>query len=181
MVKYILISGKINSGKTTFANIIQNRFPDDVIISHFSDIPKKEFCQKFNYDLQLMYESREYKEHLRPKLIEYAESHKHLNGKDIWAKILVHHIPDSSKIVVIPDLRLIEELDYFIQNNLDFIIIRINRIGTYKQHFTETQFDNYTNFDFIYDNNSSFDELRNYAINFIIPIIKECHLVKILK
>jgi len=172
MVKYILISGKINSGKTTFANIILNKFPNDVIVSHFSDIPKKEFCNKFNYDLQLMYESREYKEQLRPKLIEYAESNKLVNGKDIWAKTLTLGIPDSSKIVIIPDLRLIEELDYFIQNQLDFVIVRINRIGTCNQHFTEIQFDNYTGFDFIYENNRSFDDLRVSAINFITPIIK---------
>lgn len=172
MVKYILISGKINSGKTTFANIIKNKFPNDVIVSHFSDIPKKEFCQLHNYDLQLMYESRDYKENLRPQLIKYAESKKLVNGKDIWAKTLTQGIPDSSKIVLIPDLRLIEELDYFIQNQLDFIIVRINRIGTCNQHFTETQFDNYTEFDFIYENNNSFDELRVSAINFITPIIK---------
>lgn len=172
MVKYILISGKSNSGKTTFANIIQNKFPNDVIVSHFSDIPKKEFCQLHNYDLQLMYESREYKEKLRPQLRKYAESKKLVNGKYIWAKQLIQNTPNSPKIVLIPDLRFTEELDYFIQNQLDFIIVRINRMGTCNQHFTETQFDNYTEFDFIYENNGSFDELRDSAINFIIPIIK---------
>ena len=188
MVLYILLSGKIGCGKTTFGLLAKQCFPEQINVCHFADKAKELFCKKYDYDFNRILNDREYKESLRNELIKFAQDEKTIYGKDVWAKILVQGTMNNNGIIIIPDLRFYEELNYFISNKCPwsevpkdksiphicpFVTIRINRQDlSVNNHFTETQFDDYEHFDYTINNDGTLDDLRVTVKDIISDIIK---------
>ena len=151
-MKIFLVAGKAGCGKNEVADIIKNNLGNTVITS-FSKYIKLFTLELTNWDGSDITKPREYLQNMGDKLRAIDENF--LTNR-LLEDIKVYESEGISN-VVISDVRLINEIEYF-KKLIDYetITIRVNcnksvRNLTYseKMHHTETELDSYDNFDYI--------------------------------
>jgi phosphomevalonate kinase len=176
----ILISGKRFSGKNYLESIITEQFNTvDIKLEslHSSNILKKEFCEKFNYNYDKILTDRSYKESLRDKMNKYYNETKKTKSIDYYNKKLIEHIKTNSNTkVFILHVRHKFEISFFEKYNFRIIKIRIEADNKVKMErgwiyninidkdITEIDLDDYDNWDYIFNNNDNNNkEINKFA------------------
>ena len=166
-VHFILIAGKMKSGKTTFGNTLKG-VHENCLVIHFADCMKKEYAALNNVDANLLFTSREFKETHRAGMVDFAETRKKERGNHFWAKKLLE-TSESVKysVIIVPDFRFQEEFDFLRNENCDIttILVESNQssplgVGNPRDIAYTNEF---TSFDHIVKNNGSVNDLRMVA------------------
>ncbi len=189
----IALSGKINSGKSTVADIFKEYgFTLDSFASSVKDI----CCILFNYDRNKIEgntpEDRIWRESIdinmtnlmgykftpRDAMIKVGTDFgRNMIHKNIWIESLFNrYYKNPNQAIVITDLRFANEYDEI--KKRDGVIIRINRnnnnsntqINSNSQHSSECELDNHP-FDYVIDNDGTIEELKIKVINIIANLI----------
>lgn len=160
MKNIIVISGKQYSGKDTLAKILLKKLKDFKRIG-IGDAIKLEYAKKNN----LTFEEIEKNKHLyRNDLINLGNWGRN-KDKNYWLKNLA-----SMDKIIVPDVRVIDEINFFKEQNA-FLIrvesdieVRSKRgIIVNSNDNTETNLDNYNNWDVVVYNNSDLENLNKEA------------------
>ena len=157
MNKIIIISGKQFSGKDTLAKILLKELKDFKRIG-IADAIKLEYGKQKNLTFD---EIEKNKPIYRNDLINLGNWGRE-QSPDYWLKKL----SEMDKIII-PDIRVLFELEYF--KNLGAFTIRVN--SSYENRAkrgkivnendnTETALDDYTNWDYVMENNSGIEEFE---------------------
>lgn len=157
MNKIIIISGKQYSGKDTLANILLQRLKGFKRVG-IGDSIKIEYGKQKN----LTFEEIESKKHLyRKDLIDLGNWGRSQNP-DFWLNKL-----SNMENIIIPDIRVVHELEYF--KNKGAFSIRVNSsvenrskrgIIVNGNDDTETALDEYKNWDYVIENNSTYEDFK---------------------
>lgn len=154
-MKIILISGKAGSGKTSLAKRISELLPKTVITS-FSKYIKLFALEMTDWKGNDSDKPREFLQNMGDTL------------RSIDHNFMCNRLMEDMKVyemyydyVIISDVRLVNELEYFTNNNLyETYSIRINNNDNRRNlnnsemnHITETDLDNYNIFNLIIDDN----------------------------
>lgn len=166
-MKVICISGKARHGKDTLAGMLNEHLKANghrVLIAHFGDLVKY-ICEKF-----FAWDGA--KDEKGRTLLQYV-------GTDVvrtqrpsyWTDFIVSVLqlfPNEWDYVLIPDCRFPNEVECFRENNIDTMLIRINRpdfasdlTPEQANHPSETAMDNYHFVDMFVINNGSLQDLSN--------------------
>ena len=162
------ISGKAESGKTTFANFLKENFEEKgqkVILINYGDMVKYIARQYYNW-------SGEKDKEGRSLLQKIGTARGRKLDSLMWIKIVEKIIdvcsPDYD-ITIIADCRFPNELDYWDNNDKRMVKIRIERpnhesslTAEQQVHTSETALNNYNNFDMTILN-TSLDELKEQS------------------
>lgn len=162
------ISGKAESGKTTFANLLKENFKEKgqkVMLINYGDMVKHIACQYYNWSGNKDEEGR--------TLLQKIGTERGRNIDSlIWIQMVEKIINICSRdydIAIIADCRFPNELDYWNTNNKRMVKIRIERpyhesrlTNKQKLHISETALDNYNGFDMTIVN-TSLDELKEQS------------------
>ncbi len=158
-MRIFLIAGKAGSGKNEVARLIKEKLSNTVITS-FSKYIKLFALELSNWDGKDENKPREFLQNMGDTLRAVDENfmtNRLLEDIKVYEQVGI-------KNIVISDVRLVHELEYFTQNtNYEVITIRVNAqefkrnlTATEKLHHTELELDNYDKFNYIINN--SFDE-----------------------
>ena len=171
-MKIFLISGKAGSGKNEVATIIKNNL-DKTVITSFAKYIKLFALEFTDWDGRDITKPREFLQDMGDIL------------RNIDENFLTNRLIEDFKVykekfenVIISDVRLPNEIDYIKENcSEDVISIRVNSTISKrnlteeeKKHHTETDLDNYNNFDYIINN--SFDEKLEIDIKKVLEELK---------
>lgn len=171
-MRIFLISGKAGSGKNETAKIIEKNL-ENTIITSFSKYIKLFAVEMTNWDGN---------EDSKPRTFLQAMGD---TLRNIDKNFLTKRLMEDMKIyesyydnVIISDVRLLNEINYFLDNApYEVITIRINSSHskrelntTEKNHMTELELDNYDKFDFVIENN--FDNELEEKIKIILEGLK---------
>ena len=183
----ILIHGKRTTGKDTLALLIKSHYESQklkVKSMAFAYATKVGYCTKYNIDLNKMLNDYTFKESHRAGLLNYFLTNENFEW---YAEYVYKYIETENKqehdnfdIFIIPDLRIKSHLNYFKQlmkselfnakYKCTFIHIEASEETKLKRgwikkpcdsDFTETDLDDYNNFDIVIKNDSSIDDLNN--------------------
>lgn len=172
-MKIFLIAGKAGSGKNEVANIIKENLSNTVVTA-FSKYIKLFTLELTDWDGRDITKPREYLQNMGDKLRAIDD--------DFLTKRLLEDIKvyekENIKNVVISDVRLIHEIEYFKKNtDLETIAIRVNSkeskrnlSDSEKSHHTELELDTYLGFDYVIENN--FDDGLEKEIKEILEGMK---------
>ena len=152
-MKIILIAGKSGSGKTEAAHIIKKNLPKTVI-SNFSKYIKLFAMEMTDWDGSDTNKPRTFLQQMGDTLRNIDESFlpkRILEDTEVYKQYYDN--------LVICDVRLPEEIDY-IKNNSSYDVITIliksnenNKLTQeQKEHHTENDFLNYSNYDYVIEN-----------------------------
>lgn len=176
--KIFIVSGKARSGKDLVSDLICNYYKD-----------KK--CKKLSYAYYLKQYVKDItgwngSEEDKPRDILQQIGIELIKEK-ISETFLIDRIIEDIKIysyfydiIVITDARLVNEIDLPKKNFNNIITIRVNKksdnglTNIQKNHITETDLDNYNNFDYILDNNKNYEEL----VDNLNKVLKEVTCIK---
>lgn len=173
--KIFLISGKRTSGKDTCTDIIKKYFEAEglnVCVISFAKILKECFCRDKNYDFDRMLNDYKYKEERRDEMTLYFLEMRKEKGEYFFCNYLMEYIDQSHHdMYIISDLRLRSDLEMIEKSTYSKYIVRVNATEDSKRQrgwtpkecdkeFTETDLDECTRFDIIFDNNSSLLDLE---------------------
>lgn len=172
-MKVFLIAGKAGSGKNEVANIIKEELPNTVITA-FSKYIKLFTLELTDWDGDDSNKPREFLQNMGDKLRAIDED---FLTKRILEDIEVYKREGISN-VVISDVRLVNEIEYFKKlNNIEVIAIRVNSNTSMREltdreklHHTELALDNYNKFDYIIDN--KFDDNLKIQVKEILEGMK---------
>lgn len=167
--KIIILSGKQFCGKDTVAKILLEEFPDFKRIG-LGDAIKLEYGEKKG----LTYEQIEESKHLyRPDLIELGNMRRS-EDKDYWIKKVI----SLEGNLIVPDVRVKRELEFFKEANAFRIRVECDRenraqrgILKSEEDLTETDLDNVKDWDYVIENNSSYENLKAESLK-LAEIIK---------
>lgn len=85
---------------------------------------------------------------------------------NVWAEVPFKQAWPKNTVVIMPDCRFPNEIEAVKSNN--GIVIRLTRqTGLNDNHFSETALDNYTDFQYTYENDKSITELKEYLISIL--------------
>ena len=189
----ILFSGKRCVGKDFICDnaIKQLKTMKCVKVSH-SAIIKRMYCDKTNTDLNKMLNDRSFKELHRNKMIELARNeqkkNKYILCDYVYNKIMKMNESDSIDIVFISDFRRKFELNYYQNRFTNVISIRINVDNNIRQkrgwiydkikdeRYTECELDTKTDWDLIFINNGSINDIYSWINNTLKPKIESVYL-----
>lgn len=165
-MQIIGLSGKKQSGKDELAKYIKEiLMPTKVYRLAFADELKYELAEAIGCSIPYL---EEHKEQLRLLLQAWGtEFRRNLIDKDYWVKKLAFKITrlPNDVVVVIPDVRFLNEAELI--TKVGGYMIRVDRSSmNTDNHISETELDNYP-FNFIIDNNSTLEELRNQIEKFL--------------
>ena len=162
----VIFSGKARSGKDTAMNIIREKYEKDnkkVINLQFSSYIKEYAKRISNWDGTDETKPRELLQELGTDIIR--------NKIDKY--FFINRIIDDIKvysyffdIIMISDARFPEEIDAVKKQFKNTISIHINRPNNdtltdrQKVHITETALDNYSNYDYIVNNDGTIEDLE---------------------
>ncbi len=140
---WIGISGKMGSGKDYFAEnylkpYIENVLHKKCLIISFADMIKINLMVHNNLSLNQLYGKKT--NDIRKLLqLEGTDKGRNIHGEDIWIKYLKAwgelHISRGINIIIIPDLRFINEYNFI--KNMNGITIRINSPERNEKRLTE--------------------------------------------
>ncbi len=170
MGKIIVISGKQYSGKDTVAKLLLEQLAGFVRVG-IGDAIKITYANSHS----LSFNEIEQNKHLyRNDLIKLGNWGREQN-EDYWLKNII----DMRENVIVPDIRVRHELDVF--KNHKAFAIRVNAsyesrskraVITNANDPTETELDNYEDWDFIIDNDSDYDNLKTQVQNLVFILRK---------
>ena len=164
--KIFIISGNARSGKGDISKIISNYFKDKKTITisfghYIKDYAKRVSSWDGNEDNK----PRELLQQLGIELIKNKIDNK------LFIRRILEDIEVFSyfyDIIIINDARLIDEIETLKEKYKDSISIRVIRnnvsnklTNEEKKHITETNLDNYTNFDYVVYNNDTRKKLTS--------------------
>lgn len=183
MKTIIILSGKSGSGKTTVEKYLEANIAGSVESYQMATKLKNVICaltgctinqlddQNFkksdsNYHINLFNDVR---------ILTYRELMLHISKKlrfdndSVFIQdVITHLIKSTSQYIIIPDVRELKELEALIEfaaiTQNDIIKIRIDRLQhnkDYKNDKTETDLDDYNQWDFYISNDKSLDHLYN--------------------
>ena len=161
-IKIFIISGKARSGKSETSNIIKNFYKEKKCITISFAYYLKDYVKRItNWDGNEETKPRELLQQLGIELIKNKINNQLLINRILEDIEVFTYFYD---IIIINDARLVDEIESIKEKYKDSICIRIirnkenNLSETEKQHITETELDNYNNFDYVINNNS-YEEL----------------------
>ena len=190
MAIIIAISGKKRSGKDTVADYLCQKY--NFVKQCFADPLKQAVAILFDWKLEDLYnENKDLKDDfwkiIRRKPLQTF-------GTELMRQNLQKYVPELGWVkdnfwvlrwmkeydrknperVVIPDARFINEIELIrLKYPDEFFSIRINRnIQSNDIHLSEISLDQYDKFDFIIDNNSTFEHLFQQVDNIMEQILK---------
>ncbi len=159
--KIVVISGKQFSGKDTVANVIKQKLPN-FKLAPIADSIKIEFSQLKNLTFN---EIERNKPLYRADLINFSNE-KRAKDPDCWIKKVLSYEDN----LIISDVRLQHEIEVFEEHGAVKIRVESGRDERAKRgklvkedDFTETDLDNYKNWDYIIENNGSIEDLEKKA------------------
>ncbi len=169
MNKIIIISGKQYSGKDTLASILLSELKDFKRVG-IGDAIKIEYGKQKN----LTFEEIEAQKHLyRNDLINLGNWGRNKNP-DYWLNKL-----SNMNNIIIPDIRVVHELEYFKNKGAFSIRVNSNIENRSKRGIivngnddTETALDEYKNWDYTIENNSTYEDFKSQAKT-LIEILKD--------
>ncbi len=149
-----LISGKAGSGKTKVANILC-RLLGNAVVTNFSKYIKLFALELGKWDGIDSDKPRAFLQNTGDLLREVNEN---LMTNRMYEDILVYEKLGINNVIV-SDVRLVNELEYFKRKDINVITIRVNSNesrrnlnNSEKTHHTELELDNYNNFDYVIEN-----------------------------
>lgn len=170
--KIIIFSGKQFSGKDTVAKILLDRFKDFRRIG-IADAIKMKFSKQIGVSVQ---EIEENKSKYRQDLIELGNWGRS-QSPDYWLNSII----ESEGNIVVTDVRMAHELDVFKKNGAISVRVEADEdvrskrgILTSSLDETETQLDNVKDWDFVINNNGTYEELVVNADELISKINELC-------
>lgn len=165
--KIFILSGKAKSGKNLIADFIEEYYSDKKCIQLSYAYYLKQYVKKITtWDGNEQNKPRDLLQSLGIDLI-----------KKIDDKLLIRRVMEDVQVysyffdvIIITDARLIEEIETP-KSLFNCITIRINKDDNnltleQKKHITETNLDNYRNFDYVINNND-ISETKNQIINIL--------------
>ena len=172
-MRLFLVAGKAGSGKNEVANIIKSKL-DNTVITGFSKYIKLFALELTNWDGNDNNKPREFLQTMGDKLRACREDYL---TKRLLEDIEIYKREGISNVVV-SDVRLINEIEYFKNNdNLEVITIRVNcddskrcLTDEEKKHHTEIELDDYNGYDYIIEN--KFDKDLEKEIDKILEGMK---------
>lgn len=168
--KIIVISGKQFSGKDTLAKIILK------VLTNFKRIGIGDGIKiEYGEEKGLTYEEIEKNKHLYRADLQALGNKRRTEDPDYWIKKVIA-LPQD---IIVPDIRVQKEYDYF--KDAKAFKIRVNStkenrakrgILSAETDITETALDNIQDWDFVIDNDGSYEELLEKS-KIVIDKIKE--------
>lgn len=167
--KVYVLSGKAKSGKDAVSKIITNYYKNKKCISISYSYYLKDYIKRITgWDGSEETKPRELLQQIGIELIRNK-----INDK-LFINRLIEDIEVFSyfyDIIIVTDARLIEEVEIPKQKLNNVVTIRINRENIdnnltlkQKEHLTETALDNYSNFDYVIDNNKDYISLEQEVL-----------------
>ena len=167
--KIYILSGKAKSGKDAVAKIITNCYKNKKCISLSYSYYLKDYIKRITgWDGSEETKPREMLQQIGIELIKNK-----INDR-LFINRLIEDIEVFSyfyDIIVVTDARIIEEIEIPKQKLNNVVTIRINRKNIdnnltfeQKEHLTEIALDNYSNFDYIVDNNKTYQDLEKEVL-----------------
>ena len=168
--KIFLISGKARSGKNQISKIIEKYYSNMKTITISFGHYIKDYVKRISdWDGSEETKPRELLQHLGIELI------RNKINKRLFINRILEDIDIFSyfyDIIVISDVRLIDEIEILKEKYPDSICIRVIR-NNYdnkltcdeKNHLTEIDLDSYTNFDYVVNNNEKLEETINKILS----------------
>lgn len=172
-MKVILISGKSGSGKDTFASFAREELKNRnlrILTIHFADMVKEYAKLYYNWDGNKDKQGRQLLQYIGTDMVrKYYPNY--------WAELVAKFIAAAGKnddfdVVLIPDLRFLNEYKKVKKYNKDCITIRINKLnddGTFifnptlteeqNQHPSECELDDYC-CDYMINNCGTLEDLK---------------------
>ena len=172
-MRVFLIAGKAGCGKDEVAKLIKSKL-DNTIITGLSKYIKLFALELTNWDGNDNNKPREFLQTMGDKL---RACRKDYLTKRLYEDIEIYKREGISNVIV-SDVRLIDEIEYFkSKEELEVITIRVNcenskrcLTNEEKNHITEIELDNYSEFDYIIEN--KFNEELEIQINNILEGMK---------
>ncbi len=160
MEKLYIIAGKARSGKDSVATIIQNHYKTKKVIKYPCTIYLKDYIKKI-YNINFTQEKpRTLLQTLGKQIKE-----KYPNFFLDRMKEDINYLSKNCDILIITGIRLKKELE-FLKENFSPLLIKVERnidnnlTEKQKQDITETDVDNYKNFNYIIKNNENLEKLK---------------------
>lgn len=167
---YIIgISGKAESGKTTFGEMLKKSFEEKaqrVLMINYADAVKHIARQYYNWNG----EKDQYGRSLLQKI--GTDMGRNMIDEDIWViivELFINLMKDDFDVFIIGDCRFPNEIEYWEDKN-NYYSIRIARenhssqlTDEQKQHASETSLDDYDSFDFVIQNNDTLERLQEWS------------------
>lgn len=168
--KIFIISGKARHGKDTIAGIIEKYYQNSIKLHYAYYL--KEYAKKIkNWDGLESTKPRRFLQQLSLDVIR----------KQIGSNFFTRRMEEDIKVysnffnvIVIPDARRKEELDYIKSRFDNVITIRINRNNFIspltleeQKDITEVDLDDYKNFDYVIENDGTLEDLKNKIENIL--------------
>jgi hypothetical protein len=165
---------KKQSGKDTLVKIINSTFPHAKIKRvAFADALKKEFWEIYLKPLGMPIEQIE-DEAIKPRLRQGLQFHGQFKRTfcdlDYWIHRAHEQMQDENTIYIITDVRHINEAD-FVKNNGGLLIKVQRETGSNDQHPSEIELDSYNEWDYVIDNNGTYEEYEEKVINLFKAIL----------
>lgn len=163
--KIFVISGKARSGKDLVSNIICETNSDKKVKKLSYAYYIKQYVKNItDWDGSEETKPRDLLQSIGIDLLKNIIDNKFL-VKRMCEDIKVYSY--FYDVIVITDARLLDEIETIKNNFIDVITIRVNRnkdnnlTPTQQNHITETNLDDYKNFDYIIENNDNYEVLVN--------------------
>lgn len=171
-MKVILVSGKAQSGKDTFASILRENLVAGqyrVLITHYADLLKYICCNYLGWDGK--------KDEKGRKMLQYVGTDiVRKQNPTLWVdfvSMILKYFYENWDYVIIPDCRFRNEITTMIENGFDTIHIRVvrqsynNALTTeQKKHISETSLDDIEPDYYIY-NSGTLSDFRETTLNWI--------------
>jgi len=161
--KIFIISGKARSGKNEISKIIEKSYSNKKCITISFGYYIKDYAKRISdWDGSEETKPRELLQHLGIELV------RNKIDKRLFIDRILQDIEIFSyfyDIIVISDVRLLDEITVLKENYPDSVSIRVirnnyenNLTEEQKNHLTETDLDEYTNFDHIIENDKNLED-----------------------
>ena len=160
--KIYLISGKARSGKNEVSKIIEEYYSDKKCITISFGYYIKDYAKRIsNWDGSEENKPRELLQQLGIELIKNKIDNRLFINRIIQDIEVFSYFYD---VIIVSDVRLLDELETLKDGYKNSISIRVNKYEDnklaeeQKNHITETNLDNYDEFDYVIDNNDNLKE-----------------------
>jgi hypothetical protein len=171
--------GSVNVGKDTFAKIFREEYynvtRNVVDLNKNNNIefarPLKEICATLlNVPIEMFYDRR-FKEEYRPFLIQTSKALKTIGENVILLPTVLKVKNITSGLIIFTDLRLVNEVEYVKREQIPIVKIKRNAVRV-NDDVTET-FSSNIEADYVYDNNGTLEDMRNYIKELIQTLINK--------
>ena len=163
--KIFILSGRARSGKDTVASNIKNYYKNNKVITLSYGYYIKDYAKRIlQKEITEENKPREFLQQLGTNLIRYKIDETFFIKRMIEDIDIFSYFYDK---IIISDARLKSEIDLIKEKFENTITIKIDRPNfeneltkDQKNHQTETDLNNYSNYDYILTNDGNLDELK---------------------